>query len=85
MESLLRRLAYRRAILRSDGEQSTVVLKTATLLAVPPVELVLRDSPVGEHATNGVAASALRDGEAADPSAEVCFGNPQEKDRAKVS
>ena len=40
--SVLRRLEYRRAILQSDGEPSIVALKTATLLASPFVELVLR-------------------------------------------
>ena len=60
MVSLLRRLGYRRATLQSHGEPSTVVLKTATLLAAPSVELVLCESPVGEQATNGVAESAMR-------------------------
>ena len=46
--SLLRRLGHRRAILQSDGEPSIVALKTATLLASPFVELVLREGPVGE-------------------------------------
>ena len=59
--SLLRRLGYRRAILHSDGEPSIVALNTATLLAAPYVKLVLRESPVGEHATNGVAESAMRE------------------------
>ena len=59
--SLLRRLGYRRAILQSDGEPSIVARKTATLLASSFVELVLRESPVGEHATKGVAESAMRE------------------------
>ena len=46
-------------MLQSDAEPSTVALKTATLLASPFVGLVLRESPVGEHATNGVAESAM--------------------------
>ena len=61
LASLLRRLGYRRAILQSDGEPPIVALKTATLLASPFVELVLRESPVGEHATNGVAEFAVRE------------------------
>ena len=73
MVSLLRRLHYRRAILQSDGEPSMVDLKSATLLARPSVELVLRESPVGEGATDGVAESAMR--EVADTSAE-CPGSP---------
>ena len=59
--SLLRRLGYRRAILHSDGEPSIVALKTATLLASPFVELVLRESPVGDRVTNGVSESAMRE------------------------
>ena len=59
--SLLRRLGYRRAIRQSDGEPPIVALKTATLLASLFVELVLRESPVGEHATSGVAESAMRE------------------------
>ena len=61
MVSLLRRLGDRRAILQSDGKPSTAALKTATLLADPLVELVLRESPVGEYPTDGVAASAMRE------------------------
>ena len=38
-----------------------VALKTATSLASLFVELVLRESPVGEHATSGVAESAMRE------------------------
>ena len=52
---------YRRAMLQSDGEPSIGALKTATLLASPFVALSLRESPVGEHVTNGVAESALRE------------------------
>ena len=59
--SLLRRPGYRRAMLQCDREQSIVALKTSTLLASPFVELVLRESPVGEHATNGAAESAMRE------------------------
>ena len=59
--SLLRRLGYRRAILRGDGGPSIVALNTSTLLASPFVELVLRESPVGEHATNSVAGTAMRE------------------------
>ena len=55
MVSLLRRLGYRRAILQSDGVPSIVALKIATLLAAPFVELVLRESTVGERASMGVA------------------------------
>ena len=47
--------------MQSDGEPSIVALKTATLLAFPYAECVLRESPIGEHATNGVAESAMRE------------------------
>ena len=59
--SLLRRVGYRRAILQSDGEPSIVALKTSTLLASSDVEFVLRESSIGEHVTNGVAESAMRE------------------------
>ena len=48
-------------MLQSDGEPSIAALKTATLLASPFVELVLREGPVGEYATKGVAESAMRE------------------------
>ena len=47
--------------MQSDGEPSIVALKTATLSTSPFVEMVLRESPVGEYATNGVAESAMRE------------------------
>ena len=56
--SLLRRHGYRRAILQSDGESSIVVSQDCDFVGSPFfVEMVLRESPVGEHATNGVAES----------------------------
>ena len=61
MVCLLRRLGYRRAILHGDGEPSIVALQTATFVAAPHVELVLRESPVGEHTSKGVAESAMRE------------------------
>ena len=57
----MRRVGHGFATLQSDGEPSIVVLKIATLLAIPLVDLVLRESPIGEHATNGVAESAKRE------------------------
>ena len=54
---LLRRLGHRRAVLQSDGEPPIVALKTATLF----VELILRESQIREHATNGVVESAMRE------------------------
>ena len=47
--------------MQRDGEPSIAALKTATLLASPFVEVVLLESPVGEHATKGVAESAMRE------------------------
>ena len=57
--SLLRRLGYRRAILQSDGEASIVSLKTETLLPSHLLGQFCAKSPVGEHATNGVAESVM--------------------------
>ena len=48
-------------MLQSDGEPSVVALNTATLLGVLFVEVFLGDSPVGEHVTNGLSESAMRD------------------------
>ena len=44
-------------MLQSDGGPSIVALRTATLLASPVVDLVFRESPVGEHATHSVESS----------------------------
>ena len=44
-------------MLQSVGGPSIVALKTAT----PFVELVLYESPFGEHSTNGFAESAMRE------------------------
>ncbi len=44
-----RRLGYRRLILQSDGEPSICALKNAAVLAVEGVEVMSRESPVGEH------------------------------------
>ena len=47
--------------MQSDGEPSVVALKTATLLASPFVELASPESSLGQHATDGVAESAMRE------------------------
>ena len=73
MVSLLHEPGYRRATLQRDGEPSIVALKTATLLAAPCVELVLRESPVGEHATNGVAECAMREVKRQTPTLKVAM------------
>ena len=80
MVSLLRRLGYRRATLQSDGEPPIVALKTPPLLAAPFVELVLRERPVGEHATNGVAESAMREVKRQPRTLKFCFGSACGKD-----
>ena len=49
------------SILQSYGGPSIVALKTATLLSSAFVKSVLRESPIGEHATNDVAESAMRE------------------------
>ena len=58
---LLRRLGYRRLILQSDGEPSVCALKNAVVLSMREVEIVLRESPAGEHQANGVAECAVRE------------------------
>ena len=81
MVSLLRRPGYRSAMLQSDGEPSVVALKTATLLASPFVEFSLRESPVGEHVTNDVAESAMREVKRQTRNSEICSGSACGKDR----
>ena len=61
MVSLFLRVGYCRTTVQSDGEPSIVALKTPTLLAASFLESVLCESPVSEHATNGVAESAMRE------------------------
>ena len=57
----LRRLGYRRLILQSDGEASICALKNAVVLGMEGVEVLTRESPVGESASNGVAECAVRE------------------------
>ena len=60
--SLLRRLGViakrRNKVMDQPINRSS---QTATLLVAPFVDLVLRECPVGEHAINGVAESAVRE------------------------
>ena len=67
--------------MQSDGEPPIVALKTSTLLASPLVGLVLRESPVGEHATNGVAESAMREVKRQTRTLKLCSGSACGKDR----
>ena len=44
-----------------ESHRSLLSIKTATLLTCRFVEMVLRECPLGEHATNGVSESAMRE------------------------
>ena len=67
---MLRRLGYRnRSSLGCDF-----------VVAFPFVELVLRESPVGEHATNGVAESAMRKVKRQTRTLNFCSGGACGKD-----
>ncbi|CAK0861016.1 unnamed protein product, partial [Prorocentrum cordatum] len=46
-------LGYRRLIFQSDGGPAIVALKTAVAVATPTVEFLPRESPAGEHQSNG--------------------------------
>lgn len=52
---LMRHLGYtyRRIIFQSDGEPSICALKTSVTPRLPAVEVVLRESPEGDHRANG--------------------------------
>ena len=58
MVFFMRRLGYRREILQSDGEPSVTAFKNCDLFGS---SICRNEGPVGEHATNGVAESAMRE------------------------
>ncbi|CAK0843171.1 unnamed protein product [Prorocentrum cordatum] len=51
--SFILHLGYRRLIFLSDGEPAIAALKTAVAVATPTVEFLPRESPAGEHQSNG--------------------------------
>eukprot|EP00959_Pyramimonas_sp_CCMP1952_P163960 3428093-Pyramimonas_sp.AAC.1 len=57
----LKELGWKKCILQSDGELSLVALKQAASDALPALECIPRESPVGDHAANGDAESAVRE------------------------
>lgn len=57
----VKELGWRRYISKSDGEPSLVALKTAAGDALPKIEMVPQESPVGDHQANGEAESAVRE------------------------
>lgn len=61
LAGFLKHLGYRRLVLHSDGEPSICALKTATVLRLAGVEVVARESPVGDHQANGEAECAVRE------------------------
>ena len=52
---------YRRLFLKSDGERSIVALKAAVRMRCGDVEILLQESPVGDHQANGAAEVAVRE------------------------
>ena len=61
LSSFVRHLGYRRLHLQSDSEAAIIALKAASALMLPEVEVLMRESPPGEHASNGEAEVAVRE------------------------
>ena len=57
----IRSTGYRRIILRSDQEPAILALKAAARHAMPEVEMILQESPAGDHQANGSIEVAIRD------------------------
>ena len=47
--------------MKSDGERSIVALKAAVRMRCGDVEILLQESPVGDHQANGAAEVAVRE------------------------
>eukprot|EP00971_Amphidinium_carterae_P141731 2807558-Amphidinium_carterae.2 len=59
--NFLKRLGHSRLILKSDGEPAIKALKAAALAALGgAMELILEESPRGDHRANGLAENAVR-------------------------
>ena len=56
----IRNLGYKRLILKSDQERSIKALKDAVKERMMDIELVLEESPVGEHQSNGEVENAVK-------------------------
>jgi len=54
-------LGWKRLIFKSDNEPAIVALKRAVAKAMPGVEVILQESPVGDHAANGEAENAVKE------------------------
>ena len=53
-------LGYKRIVLKSDQEPAIMALKRAISRAMPGVEILMEESPVGAHAANGAIEGAIR-------------------------
>eukprot|EP00971_Amphidinium_carterae_P065589 1299546-Amphidinium_carterae.2 len=56
----LRSLGHRRLILQSDREPAMLRLKEEVRMQLPGVEVIPRESAVGDHESNGAAEAAIR-------------------------
>eukprot|EP00971_Amphidinium_carterae_P031877 628135-Amphidinium_carterae.1 len=56
----LKSLGHRRLILQSDGEPAMLKLKEEVRMQLPDVEVIPRESAVGDHKSNGAAEAAIR-------------------------
>eukprot|EP00971_Amphidinium_carterae_P199686 3963288-Amphidinium_carterae.1 len=60
MVEWVRSLGHRRLILQSDGEPAMLKLKDDICIQLADVEVIPRESAVGDHKSNGAAEAAIR-------------------------
>ena len=60
VSQMLKSLGYRKVILKSDQGNDICDLKKAVRLECPDIEVVMEESPVGEHQSNGQVENAIR-------------------------
>ena len=58
---VVKELGWKRMVSKSDGEHSLVALKQAVSDSMPGVEMVMQESPVGDHQANGEAENAVKE------------------------
>ena len=57
----VREMGWRRYMSRSDNERALIALKRAVAESMPDVDVVPKESPVGDHSANGEAENAVRE------------------------
>ena len=59
--NFVRDLGWKRLTVKSDGEASLLALKAAAMEALPGVEAIPKESPVGDHNANAEAENAVKE------------------------